>query len=82
VDARKVKIGADQAWEILKTAATVRTARGKTVKTWHPDRDDREEILKNAMGPSGSLKAPAIRVGNELLVGFSPELYGLLPDGK
>jgi hypothetical protein len=57
----------------------VTTARGRTVRTWRPGSDDRDEILKNVMGPSGNLKAPTIRIGGDLYVGFSPELYdGLL----
>ena len=35
----------------------------------------KEEILKDVMGPSGNLRAPAWRIGAEFIVGFNPELY-------
>jgi len=37
--------------------------------------DDKKEILKDVIGPSGNLRAPTWRIGNEFIVGFNPELY-------
>jgi hypothetical protein len=39
------------------------------------DPPERAELLKLVMGPSGNLRAPAIRAGKTLLVGFSDEAY-------
>lgn len=36
---------------------------------------DRFEVLKIALGRSGSLRAPSIRIGDKWIVGFSAELY-------
>jgi hypothetical protein len=33
------------------------------------------ELAKALVGPSGNLRAPAARVGRDLLVGFSPEAW-------
>ena len=38
------------------------------------DRPEDEEILGLVMGRSGKLRAPAIRTGKTLLVGYTPEL--------
>ena len=42
---------------------------------WNPQTDNREEILKSVMGPSGNLRAPTWKIDREFLVGFSPEQY-------
>ena len=42
---------------------------------WNPSIDAKEEILKDVIGPSGNLRAPAWRVGTEFIVGFNHELY-------
>ena len=42
---------------------------------WNPSIDAKEEILKDVIGPSGNLRAPAWKVGTEFIVGFHPELY-------
>ena len=34
-----------------------------------------EDLVKAIMGPSGNLRAPAIRTGKTFIVGFHPELY-------
>jgi len=51
------------------------TAKGKKVQTWNPQSDDKDSILKHAMGPSGNLRAPAYRWNNNLTIGFNVELY-------
>jgi len=40
-----------------------------------PSAENRDEILKRAMGPSGNLRAPTLRCGNDFLIGFNAELY-------
>ena len=40
-----------------------------------PARDGREEVLKQVMGPSGNLRAPALRIGNAFIIGFNADLY-------
>jgi arsenate reductase-like glutaredoxin family protein len=40
------------------------------------DRPDRATLLALLLGPSGNLRAPTIRAGRTLLVGFEPETYG------
>jgi len=42
---------------------------------WDPSIDAKEEILKDVIGPSGNLRAPAWKVGTEFIVGFNSELY-------
>ncbi|NIQ96108.1 MAG: hypothetical protein GWN87_19330, partial [Desulfuromonadales bacterium] len=37
--------------------------------------DGREAVLKKAMGPSGNLRAPTYKVGDDYIIGFNDELY-------
>jgi hypothetical protein len=76
VDARKERIDADQAWAMLKSAKSVIIAKGKKFQTFVPESDGQEAIMKQAMGPSGNLRAPTYRVGGEYVIGFNAELYG------
>lgn len=75
VDARKDKYDADTAWDLLKDAKTIITAKGKKVQTWNPVTDDKATILRHVMASSGNLRAPAFRYQDTFIVGFNPELY-------
>ena len=60
---------------MLKSASLIRTGKGKKTNVWNPSSDEKEKILKDVIGPSGNLRAPAWRIGTEFIVGFNPELY-------
>ena len=60
---------------MLKSASLIRTGKGKKTNVWNPSTDEKEEILKDVIGPSGNLRAPTWRVATEFIVGFNPELY-------
>ena len=75
VIANKEKIDSKAAWELLQSASLIRTGKGKKTNVWKPSIDEKEEILKDVIGPSGNLRAPAWRVGTEFIVGFNNELY-------
>ena len=75
VIANKEKIDSKAAWEMLQSSSLIRTGKGNKTNVWNPSIDAKEEILKDVIGPSGNLRAPAWRVGTEFIVGFNPELY-------
>ena len=75
VDARKQRIDADAAWKLLQSAGKIITAKGKKVQTFSPKSDDKADILRQAMGPSGNLRAPALRAKDSFVIGFNKELY-------
>ncbi|MCK5916394.1 MAG: hypothetical protein KAG92_09670 [Deltaproteobacteria bacterium] len=56
-------------------AKTVTIAKGKKQLDFTPVPENRDEILKAAMGPSGNLRAPTLKIGDHLLVGFNLELF-------
>ena len=75
MSATKQRYDADSAWELLKSATRIHTAKGKKIKHWNPSEDDRSTILSDVIGPSGNLRAPTWRIGSEFLVGFNEALY-------
>jgi arsenate reductase-like glutaredoxin family protein len=51
--------------------------RGKKVMTFDMKKapPDDETLAAHILGPTGNLKAPTLRLGKTLLVGFSDEAY-------
>ncbi len=74
VDATKTRFDEDAAWAMLKSATSIRIAKGKKYEDFTPA-DGREAVMKKAMGPSGNLRAPTFRVGDEFIIGFNEDLY-------
>ena len=75
VDARKEKIVAEQAWEILQKASEIIIAKGKKTIRLSPNPTGKEAILSAALGRSGTLRAPTLQLGSTIMVGFNQELY-------
>jgi hypothetical protein len=77
VDASKVRKGRDEALRLARSVERVVTARGKKVVTFDikgsPPDDD--TLASHLLGPTGNLKAPTLRLGQTLLVGFSEDAY-------
>ncbi len=77
MDARKNTLKEDDAIELTKTVNEIYAAKGKNVvyvnlKKEKPDRDALKKIL---LGPTGNLRAPTLRKGKTLIVGFDEETY-------
>jgi hypothetical protein len=75
VDARKGSLAGEEAWQLLVSAREIVIAKGKTFQVFDPTRDSKEAILAQALGRTGNLRAPTLRIGDRLLVGFSEGLY-------
>lgn len=77
VDSRKVKRGPREALDLVRAADHLYVAKGKHVRHVNLRRDapSDDELLGLVMGPTGNLRAPTLRVGNALFVGFNPDLY-------
>ncbi len=76
VDARRERLGADQVWNLAQQVKQIIVTRGKkTVLFDMTKAPNRETLLAHLLGPTGNLRAPAIRRGKMLLVGFSADLY-------
>lgn len=77
VNARKERLGADAALQLTHNLSDVIATKGKKVVRFHlaTDRPSRDDLLAVLLGPSGTLRAPVIRTGRKLLVGFDPAVY-------
>ena len=76
-NATKERKGRDEALALAKSADKVVAGRGKKVVVFDMRHDppDDETLLAQILGPTGNLKAPTIRKGKTLLVGFNEEAY-------
>lgn len=79
-DAKKDRRGRAEALALAKTVGTVVVAKGKKLVTFdmkkHPPDDD--TLAAHLLGPTGNLRAPALRRGDVLYVGFNEEAYRAL----
>jgi arsenate reductase-like glutaredoxin family protein len=77
VNAGKDRRGRAEAIALARSAKRVVTGRGKSVTIFDmtADRPDDDTLAAAILGPTGNLKAPTLRVGDTLLVGFNEESY-------
>ena len=77
MDAKKRTIKGDQALRVLAGVDELYAAKGKRVV--HVDlrkgKLDRAALLALLLGPTGNLRAPTLRKGRTLLVGFDEPTY-------
>ena len=62
---------------MVMAASVIHVARGKKIITFDMKKDPpgKKELLKQILGPTGNLRAPTIRKGKTVLVGFNEEMY-------
>lgn len=77
MNAKKETIAGDDALDLLKNMSHLYAAKGKKVIHFDlkKDKPTKDEVLKVMLGPTGNLRAPTLRVGKKLLVGFNQEMY-------
>jgi arsenate reductase-like glutaredoxin family protein len=73
VNATKVRFEPEAALALVRQAGRVVVAKGKKIIDFDMKRDppDDETLLAHILGPSGKLRAPVIRRGSTLLIGFA-----------
>lgn len=76
-DARKQRFGPDDLDALFAGASKVIVGRGKKHEVFDLNsRDlDRAALMKSALGPSGNLRAPAVRAGKTWLIGFQQDAW-------
>jgi len=77
VDAKKERMGGEQALELLEGMTKLLVAKGKKITEvdLKKDRPDDESLIKLMLGPTGNLRAPTMKVGKTVLVGFNDDMY-------
>jgi arsenate reductase-like glutaredoxin family protein len=77
VDARKEKLTKRETVAILRRTTRVVAMKGAKVADYDLKKDPpaEKELLESIMGPTGNLRAPALRVGKMLVVGFQEDTW-------
>ncbi len=77
VDAKKNRFGRREALALAAKAEQIYVSKGR--KTIHLDlrktEHSEDEIAGLLLGPTGNLRAPALRVGRILIIGFDEQVY-------
>ena len=78
VDARKETINAQNGLKLARTVDEVRVAKGNAVTKIDMKKGapGDAELSKLIIGPTGNLRAPSLKHGKTLVVGFNDQLYG------
>ncbi len=76
-DASKSRKGRDEALALAKSVGRVVVAKGKKVVAFDMTTDppDDDTLAAHLLGPTGNLRAPTLRRGDTLLVGFNDDAY-------
>lgn len=78
MDARKQPVGPEDLPKWFRGRKRLVVAKGKKWREHDLRKLSREEREKLVLGPSGKLRAPTLVVGDQLVVGFHPEVYETL----
>ena len=68
------KLGRQDAAALVKAARRVVVAKGKKLDEWKPAGQVPKAAVDSLLGPTGNLRAPTLRVGTTLIVGFNEEI--------
>jgi len=69
------KLARKDAAEIAKQASLVVVAKGKKLSEFKPAGKASKEVVDAMLGPTGNLRAPTIRFGKTVLVGFNEDVF-------
>jgi len=69
------KLGLDAALELVTGADELIVAKGRKVEQIKLGNTDAETAATAMLGPTGNLRAPTLKVGRTLIVGFDEESY-------
>lgn len=68
-------MGAEAVWDRLKGAEKVVVGRGQKMNVFVPGPASKEAIMHEALGRSGTLRAPTLQVGNSYYIGYNETMY-------
>jgi arsenate reductase-like glutaredoxin family protein len=76
-DAKQDPVPRERALQLVAQVSHLHSARGKSIVQFDLRRETPDEatLVKLVLRPEGDLRAPALRVGTMLIVGFHPEMY-------
>jgi hypothetical protein len=69
------KLSRKDASEMAKKASRVVVMKGKKVQDFEPGGKAPKALVDVMLGPTGNLRAPTIKLGKTVLVGFNAEVF-------
>jgi arsenate reductase-like glutaredoxin family protein len=69
------KLQADDARAILEESSKLIVAKGKKLTEFDVRQEVSDEAVAAMLGPTGNLRAPTLRVGKTVFVGFNEDRY-------
>ncbi len=77
MNATKIKYGRDEAMELLKSVTKLVVGKGKKITKVDLKKDDLDDdaLAKLMLGPTGNLRAPTLRKGKALYIGFNEDMF-------
>lgn len=69
------KLGRDVAETMIAESTALHVAKGKKLTSFEGEELRTEDAVNAMLGPTGNLRAPTLRVGKTLLVGFNEDLF-------
>lgn len=69
------KLQRDDAVALLEGASAVHVAKGRKIQAFSGDDRLSDDAVGALLGSTGNLRAPTLRVGDTLLVGFNEAVY-------
>ena len=77
MDAKKERKGEKEARALLEGISKLVACRGKKSVEFDLKKEtlSAEDLKKHVLGPTGNLRAPTIRRGKTILVGFNEDAY-------
>ena len=74
------KLQRDDAVALLKAATVAHVAKGRRIQAFAGDDRLSDDAVDALLGTTGNLRAPTLRVGDTLLVGFNEAVYAEVLD--
>ena len=77
VNTRQTVLKEKDALALARQANVLFVAKGKKIVRldMKKDKPDKQTLSKLLLGPTGNLRAPTLRVGKKLVVGFQEQMY-------
>ena len=77
MDARKTTLKANEALALVREVDEIYATKGQKLihVDLRKDKPDKAQLLALLLGPSGNLRAPTLRKGRILVVGFDAATY-------
>jgi arsenate reductase-like glutaredoxin family protein len=69
------KLQAEDAKALLKGVTRLVAMKGKKIEAFDLKQDSTDDCVAAMLGPTGNLRAPAIRTGKTLLIGFNENCF-------